>query len=133
MMDRHEPAARADELANMVIGAAIEVHKHLGPGFPESVYRDSLVHELGIRGIAVTREALVEVVYKGKRVGQGRIDILVDNELIVELKTVEAIHDVHVAQVTSYLKATGKTLGLIINFKTGAIRGTAIKRVVYSG
>jgi GxxExxY protein len=131
-MDRREPTARADELANIVIGAAIEVHRHLGPGFPESVYRESLVHELGLRDIPVVREAPVTVVYKGKRVGQGRIDILVDNELIVELKTVEAIHDVHVAQVISYLKATQVTLGLVINFKTAAIKGAAIKRVVYS-
>jgi GxxExxY protein len=132
MAERREPSARADELANIVIGAAIEVHTHLGPGFPESVYRESLIHELVLRGLAVAREAPVEVIYKGKRVGQGRIDILVDDELIVELKTVEAINDVHMGQVISYLKATGKTLGLIVNFKVAAIRDKAIKRVVCS-
>jgi GxxExxY protein len=133
MEKRLEPSTRADELANQVIGAAIEVHKCLGPGFPESVYRESLVHELGLRGISVVREAAIEVQYKGVRVGQGRIDIFVENELVVELKTVETINDVHVGQVLSYLKAAGKVLGLIINFKTAAIRGAAIKRVVCSG
>jgi GxxExxY protein len=73
-----------------------------------------------------------EVPYKGENVGKGRIALLVEGGLIVELKTVEALSDVHVAQVITYLKATGRKLGLIINFKVPAIRGSAIKRVVYS-
>jgi len=132
MNDQIEPEARINDLATMVIGAAIEVHKALGPGFPETVYRDSLVHELELRGVPVERERQVEVFYKGKRVGTGRIDIFVAGELVVELKTVETISDVHVGQVISYLKATGKGLGLIISFKTAAIRGSAIRRVVYT-
>jgi GxxExxY protein len=132
MADLPEPDAYLDQLAHAVIGAAIEVHMHHGPGFPESVYRESLVHELGLRGVAVAQEVPVEVHYKGMRVGQGRIDILVEGRLVVELKAVEAINDVHVGQVISYLKAIGETLGLIINFKAAAIRGAAIKRVVYT-
>lgn len=131
-MPLKEPSKQADELANKVIGAAIEVHKHLGPGFPESVYRRALMHELRLQGIAARTESLVEVVYKDERVGEGRIDIFVEGELIVELKTVEAIDDVHVGQVISYLKATGKVLGIVINFKVAAIRGSAIKRVILS-
>ncbi len=127
----HEPSTELDELAQKVIGAAIEVHRHHKAGYPESIYRDSLVIELELQGIKAEREVPVEVTYKGRVVGRGRIDLLVEGKLVVELKTVEAISATHVAQVITYLKATGRELGLIINFQVPAVRGAAIKRVIY--
>ncbi|MEE9311295.1 MAG: GxxExxY protein [Planctomycetota bacterium] len=131
-MKTNEPSARANELSNIVIGAAIEVHKHLGPGYSESIYHKALMHELKLLDIAAKSEVPIGVVYKGEAVGEGRIDILVENDLIVELKTVEAIVDTHIGQVISYIKATNISLGLIINFKSAFIKGNAIKRVVYT-
>ncbi|MBX3474554.1 MAG: GxxExxY protein [Planctomycetes bacterium] len=128
---QREPDKELDELAAKVIGAAIEVHRHHKAGYPESVYRDSMVVELELLGLRVDHEVPVEVTYKGRSVGKGRIDLLVGGRLIVELKTVDAIGEAHVAQAITYLKATGRTLALIINFKVPAIRGAAIKRVVY--
>ncbi|MBE7491584.1 MAG: GxxExxY protein [Planctomycetes bacterium] len=131
MTAHHEPDKGLDELATKVIGAAIEVHRHHKAGYPENVYRDSMVVELELMGLKVQREVPVEVTYKGRSVGKGRIDLLVEGRLIVELKTVDAIGEAHVAQAITYLKATGRELALIINFKVAAIRGSAIKRVVY--
>jgi GxxExxY protein len=88
-----------EELATLVIGAAIEVHKHLGPGLPETVYRNALAHEFELRKIPYGREVPVPVYYKGRLVGEGRIDLLVANVLVVELKVVEVLTDTHRAQV----------------------------------
>ncbi len=130
--DRHEPTDELDCLANRVIGAAIEVHKHLGPGFSEAVYEEALCVELELRGIPFIRQAPINVVFKHRTVGEGRVDILVDNMLVVELKAIEALAPVHKAQVRSYLKATGCTLGLLLNFNTPYLRDAAIKRIVLS-
>ncbi|MCC6466595.1 MAG: GxxExxY protein [Planctomycetes bacterium] len=127
-----EPDSELDELARQVIGAAIEVHRHHKAGYPEAIYRESMVLELGLRGLRVEQEVPVAVTYKGHSVGQGRIDLLVGGRLVVELKTVDAISDAHVAQVVTYLKATGQPLGLIINVRTAAVRGSAVRRVAYS-
>lgn len=126
-----EPDAVLDGLAHMVIGAAIEVHRELGPGFLESVYEEALVVELGLRGIPFVRQALVEVHYKGVRVGEGRLDLLVGKRLLVEVKTVDSLHPVHSAQVIAYLKALGTPLGLLMNFKAAVLKD-GIKRIVYS-
>lgn len=126
-----EPNKDVDRLARQVIGAAIEVHRHLGPGFLESVYEEALVVELGLRGIAFERQWPVPVSYKERHVGEGRIDLLVGNELIVELKAVDGLAPIHKAQVISYLKAMGLHLGLLINFNVPVLRA-GIQRVVLS-
>ena len=114
-----------EDLAYRVIGAAIEVHAEIGPGFLESIYHNALAYELEQRGIAYQREEKVVVVFKEQVVGEGRIDLLVDQKLVVELKTVEAVTDIHRAQVSAYLKASG----LRLNFNTAVMRD-GVKRVI---
>jgi GxxExxY protein len=114
-----------------VIGAAIDVHRELGPGFLESIYEAALCHELELRGIPHVRQAAIQVSYKGHELGENRIDILVSNRLIVELKAVEKVDDIHYAQVKSYLKATHLTLGLLINFNVKLLKD-GISRIVLS-
>jgi GxxExxY protein len=126
-----EPNKRLDQLAREAIGAAIEVHRHLGPGFIETVYEEALVFELSLRGIPFERQKPVPVRYKGQNVGEGRIDLLVATELLVELKAVEALAPIHKAQVISYLKATGLHVGLLINFNVPVLKA-GIQRVVLS-
>ena len=124
-----EPSEEVDRLAKSVIGAAIEVHRHLGPGYLESVYEEALGIELTLRDISFDCQKSVAVSYKGHSVGEGRLDLLVENLLIVELKTVEAFAEIHKAQVISYLKATNLQLGLLINFNVPVLK-QGIKRVV---
>jgi GxxExxY protein len=116
------------DVTGRVIGAAIEVHRHLGPGFLEEVYEQALCHELALRGIAYERQAPCVVVYKGVAVGEGRLDLLVEDAVVVELKAVDRLAPIHEAQLLSYLKATGKRLGLLLNFNTPAMRD-GIKRI----
>ena len=118
-----------EELAQRVIGAAIEVHKLIKPGMPENVYKMALSHELDLRQIPHQREMPVPILYKGVKVGEGFIDILVDRKLILELKSVEALHEVHRAQAIGYLQATGLQLALLINFNVVQLR-TGIRRVI---
>jgi GxxExxY protein len=126
-----EPNSELDRLAHDVIGAAIEVHRILGPGFLESVYEEAMCVELGLRGIPFVRQYQSSIDYKGHAVGEHRLDLLVGDVLVVELKAVDALAPVHTAQVMSYLKANGKRLGLLINFNTPVLR-QGIKRVVLS-
>ncbi|WP_246562103.1 GxxExxY protein [Geobacter grbiciae] len=114
----------------MVIGRAIEVHNHLGPGLLESVYETCLVHELTTAGLAVERQKLLPVRYKSLSLQDGlRIDLLVESRVIVELKCVEKLMPVHDAQLYTYLKLSGVKTGLLINFFTKVLRD-GIKRVV---
>ena len=122
-----EPSEHVDAICHGVIGAAIEVHRVLGPGFLESVYEEALCVELSLRGIPFARQVPVGVAYKGETVGAARLDLLVDECLIVELKAVEIIAPIHVAQVISYLKATRLALGLLITFNVTVLR-RGIKR-----
>ena len=126
-----EPGERINQLTEAIIGAAIEVHKTLGPGFLEAVYEEALCIELDSREISYKRQAESSVVYKGQSVGKGRIDLLIDGEIVVELKTVERLTPLHNAQVISYLKALGHQVGLIINFNVPVLKA-GIKRVVFS-
>lgn len=119
------------ELTGLVIGAAIEVHRVLGSGFLESVYEEALAAELELRGIRFNRQKVVAVNYKGRRVGEGRLDLLVGNTLIVELKAVANITPIHEAQVLSYLKMTGYPLGLLINFNVPLLKD-GIRRIILS-
>ena len=118
-----------ENLAETVIGALIEVHKHLGPGMPEIAYRRAVEHEFDLRGIAYQREVPVTIRYKGEVVAECRLDLLVEGVLILELKVVEALNDVHRAQLLSYLRATKLQLGLLVNFNVTLLRN-GIKRVI---
>ena len=124
-----EPSARADELAHAVIGAAIEVHRLLGPGYLEKIYEEALSIELGFRGIPFQRQHPVAVLFKGHVCGEGKLDFLVGQELVVELKAVDLVGPIYKAQVISYLKVTGLKLGLLINFKS-VLAKSGISRVV---
>jgi GxxExxY protein len=126
-----EPSQRVDEIASLVIGAAIEVHKVLGPGYLESVYEEALMVELQDRGMSIQRQKSLTVTYKGHEVGQARLDFVAEDCLVIEVKAVEALLPVHRAQVISYLRATGYSLGLLINFNEKLLRD-GIRRVVVS-
>lgn len=106
----------ADPLTQKIIGAAIEVHKSLGPGLLESIYEEALCYEFELRGIRFQRQVGIDVTCKEKVIKGQRIDIIVENEVVIELKSVSRIHEVAFAQLLSYLKATGFKRGLIINF-----------------
>jgi len=128
---RIEPGSGLDELAHRVIGAAIEVHRHLGPGFLEGVYEDALAHEMQLRGVPHERQKIILVLYKGMPIGEGRLDFLVGGSLIVELKATEGLNAIHKAQVISYLKATRLHLGLLINFNVPVLR-EGLQRIILS-
>jgi GxxExxY protein len=118
------------ELSGQVIGAAIEVHRLLGPGLLESAYELALGRELVLRGFAVERQKAVPLEYKGQALGDGfRIDIVVNDQLIVEIKAVERIQLIHEAQLLTYLRLTSKRFGLLINFNEKVLK-EGIKRVV---
>ncbi|MFZ5509007.1 MAG: GxxExxY protein [Pseudomonadota bacterium] len=117
-------------LSNRVIGAAIEVHRILGPGLLESVYELALERELALQGMMAHRQRPVSLEYKGVSLGDGfRLDILVNDLLLVEIKAVEQVLPLHEAQLLTYLRLTGKKLGLLINFNTRTLKD-GIKRVV---
>lgn len=106
-----------DDIKYQVRGAAMEVYGHSGPGLLESVYEKAMVRELELRGMKVVSQVSIPILYKGASVGDDlRLDLLVENELIVELKSVEEIKDVHYKQLRTYLRLLGKEEGLLINF-----------------
>jgi GxxExxY protein len=119
-----------NKLSHEVLGAAIEVHKELGPGLLESVYEEALVVELFNRGINVARQKEVPVIYKGKHLQSSlRLDLLIEQLVIVEVKAVEKLLGIHEAQLLTYLRLTNTKLGLLINFNSNTLRN-AIRRVV---
>ncbi len=121
----------ADRLAQEVIGAAIEVHRALGPGFLETVYEQAMSVELDLRGVHSDRQVPVAVKYKGHSIGESRLDLLVGGTLIVELKALDQLAPIHTAQVMSYLKATSHQLGLLLNFNVVRLKD-GVKRIVLS-
>jgi GxxExxY protein len=111
--------AQINQLTELVIGAAIEVHRELGPGLLESAYQRALAYELRLRGVAFEEQKLCPIKYKDLVIDDAyRLDFLIDGMVVVELKTVDALHDVHDAQVLTYLKFTGCHLGLLLNFRS---------------
>lgn len=106
----------SDELTGRIIGAAIEVHRILGPGLLESIYEEALCHELSLRGISSKRQVEVDVIYKEQVIKGQRLDILVEGDVVVELKAVSRLPEVAQAQTLSYLKATGLKRALLLNF-----------------
>lgn len=120
-----------DSLTGAIIGAAIEVHRQLGPGLLESAYEECLCRELSLRDIEFRRQIPLPVVYKGLKLDCGyRMDIVVSNQVIVEVKSVDAIHPIHEAQLLTYLKLSGIRIGLLINFNSVVVKD-GIKRLVY--
>jgi GxxExxY protein len=129
-MSRFEPIPPADEaIARKVIEAAIQVHRELGPGFLESIYRRAMEYELASLDVPLEVEREIVVMYKGMAIPGQRIDLLVAGRIIVELKCVDALAPIHMAQTISYLKTTGLRLALLINFKTPLLKD-GIKRIV---
>jgi len=126
---RVEPSKEVDDLARKVIGAAIEVHRALGPGYTENVYEEALCIEIANQNILFERQFRVAVEYKGRKVGEGRLDLLVAKLLPVELKAVDSLAAIHQAQLISYLKMTHLQLGLLINFNVPVLK-QGIKRVI---
>jgi GxxExxY protein len=119
-----------EELGKIVISSAIEVHRELGPGLLESTYERCLFHELTLRGIKVERQKSQPIEYKGLQIDEGyRLDLLVDGRIILELKVVDRINDIHYAQLLTYLKLSGCNLGFLINFNTTLLKH-GLKRVV---
>ena len=118
-----------DQVARQIIGAAIEVHRHLGPGLLESVYEKALVYELGLRGLACQQQMPVTIHYKDLAISGQRLDLLVEPGIVVELKSIDALLPIHTKQVVSYLKGTGNRLGLLINFNVRVLK-EGIDRIV---
>ncbi|HEX8913871.1 MAG TPA: GxxExxY protein [Humisphaera sp.] len=126
--DCEEPDPELNRITHGIIGAAIEVHRHLGPGHLESAYEEAMAIEMGLRGIAFARQVDVDLTYKGQVIGTGRLDFLVEGLVVVDLKAIKSVGDVQAAQMISYLAITGHPLGLIINFNVATLRN-GIRRI----
>lgn len=127
---KQQEGLRFDALSRQVIGCAIEVHRELGPGLLESTYQRCLSRELEIEGIVHVCEASLPVEYKGLKLECGyRIDVLVDNQLILELKCVKTVEPIHEAQILTYMKLSGVKTGILLNFNTIRLK-EGIKRYV---
>jgi GxxExxY protein len=112
-----------NEITHQIIGAAMEVHKHLGPGLLESPYEECLAHELRLRNFRVERQKPVPVVYKQTKLECGyRLDLLVEGRIVVELKSVEGLGPIHEAIILTYLRMSGHKLGLLINFNVSVLK-----------
>ncbi|HSV15331.1 MAG TPA: GxxExxY protein [Tepidisphaeraceae bacterium] len=125
-----EPDVELNALATAVIGAAIEVHRRFGPGLDEALYQASLWAELRYRNIEFAQQVFFDVRYRDEVIGTRRIDLIVGNRLVVELKAVEQLSPLHMAQVKTYLKITGLTLGLLINFNVILLKD-GLRRIIY--
>jgi GxxExxY protein len=120
-----------NRITKEIIGAAIEVHKALGPGLLESAYEECLCHELSLRRVAFGRQTPLPVEYKGVKLDCGyRLDLLVEGAVVVEIKAVEAIHAIHEAQLLTYLKLGGWKLGLLINFNVSVLKEGIRRRIL---
>jgi len=119
-----------EQLTEKIIGGAIEVHKHWGPGLYEEIYERSLCREMTIRGLKYATQVRLPLVYKGERIGDDlRLDLIVEDKVIVEVKAVAELLPVHVAQLLTYMKLTGCRVGLLINFNVAVLK-KGIKRLV---
>jgi len=116
------------DLCSQLVGAAMEVHRVLGPGFLEAVYESALAHELKLRGIPFCRQVGIKVRYKDLVIGEYRIDLLIDEKVVLEIKAVSALNSAHEAQAHHYLAATGLRLALLLNFGSSSLRFRRIIR-----
>jgi GxxExxY protein len=119
---------RDSEITESIIAAAIAVHRELGPGFLESVYEQALAVEFAIRGIAFVRQKAIPLFYRDHQIGEHRLDFVVEGKIVVELKAIEALENVHFAIVRSYLKAAGLSDGLILNFSSMPLTVKRVRR-----
>lgn len=127
----HPGILDVNKTTESIIGAAIEVHRHLGPGLLESAYEECLCEELSLRKIPFNRQIALPVTYKSRKLDVGyRVDLLVNNEVVVELKTVESILPIHEAQTLTYMRLGGWQVGLILNFNVTVLKN-GIKRLVF--
>lgn len=125
-----EPLRSEDEITGKIIGAAIEVHKHLGPGLLESAYQSCLAHEMTLRSISFEQEKTIPFLYKGLPIEKAyRADFVVEGIIVVELKAVKQFEAIHQAQLMSYLKLANLKLGLLLNFNVRRLKAGGIKRV----
>ncbi|MCK5520360.1 MAG: GxxExxY protein [Candidatus Marinimicrobia bacterium] len=121
---------KINDITKMIVNAAYQVHRELGPGLLESVYEKCLIYELKEAGLNVATQVFIPIKYKNLRIDNAlRIDILINNKIIIELKAVNELADIHTAQLLSYLKLTNNTLGLLINFNVPIIK-KGIKRII---
>ncbi|MBT8366321.1 MAG: GxxExxY protein [Deltaproteobacteria bacterium] len=119
-----------NQLSSKIIGAAIEVHKALGPGLLESAYEKCMCHELKLRGLSFDNQKPLPLVFKGEKLDCGyRLDIVVENAIIIELKSCEKIEPIHKAQLLTYLKLSGLRLGLVLNFNVPVMRDGIVRIV----
>ena len=133
LMPPTEPPAHLDALAGHILDAAFAVHNELGPGLLEVHYEEAMARELIAMGHAVDRQVPVTVLFRGKPLSRAlRLDLVVDGSIIVEVKAVSELHGTHLAQVRTYLRASGLRLGLVINFDAERLKGN-IRRLVWSG
>jgi len=109
------------DLSYQIMGGIFEVHKELGPGFLESVYEKALIEEFTKKAMKVETQRVINVIYKGKKIGVHRLDLVVEGKVVVELKTVERFSTYHTAQLLSYLKAGGYKLGILVNFSKAKV------------
>ena len=120
-----------EKLTERIIGAAIEVHRHIGPGLLESVYQTCLAQEFSLQNIDYSQEVPLPIAYKGAKIGSNyRIDFIVNERVVVELKAVEQLLPVHEAQLLTYLKLSGIKVGLLINFNVPLLKDGIIRRVL---
>jgi GxxExxY protein len=117
------------EVTERIISCAMEVHSTLGPGLLESVYEEALAHEFTLRVIKYEKQKEINLKYKGKEIGKHRIDFLVENEVVLELKAVETMNKIYEAQILTYLRAMNKSVGLLINFNVERLKD-GIKRLI---
>ena len=128
---REDQECQQDTRTSPVIGAAIEVHRQLGPGLLESAYEECLCHELHLKGLDFKRQVDLPILYKGLKLDCGyKIDLIVRNEVLLELKSVEKLLPVHEAQLLTYLKLTGLKVGLLINFNVPILTHGIVRRVL---
>jgi GxxExxY protein len=128
---RHREIEEKDPRTSSIIGAAIEVHRHIGPGLLESAYEECLCHELYLRGLPFERQVALPVTYKGVKLDcVYKLDLIVQQEIVVELKAIEKLLPVHEAQLLTYLKISGKHVGLLINFNSPLLTQGIIRRIL---
>ena len=120
-----------EDLTKQIIGAAIEVHRELGPGLLESVYEECLCHELSTRQIPFRRQVVLPLIYKTKQLDCGfRADVIIADKVLIEIKAVETVTDLHKAQLLTYLHITGLKVGLILNFNTVVLKDGMVRLVL---
>ena len=130
--ENNESRNKLDAITYKIIGLAIEVHKQLGPGLLESAYQECLYYEIVTAGLTVERQKVLPIIYKDIELDHGyRIDLLIENTIVIELKTVEAFTDVHFAQILTYLKLGNYPIGLLMNFHSKILKNN-IKRFINS-